>query len=100
MFEISPFFIPLAVFAGGVLSPIVGWARAYLDTKKTANVTPTPIEKLDLVRVGTSAIIAAIAAFLFLGQYATAVSVGLPDIEIAFVAGFGADKIVKNAIGI
>jgi len=101
MFQtVSPYFIPLAVFLGGILAPIVGWARAYLDTKKAQAVTPTPTEKLDPVRIIASGVIAFIAALIFLGQYAAAVSVGLPDLELAFVAGFGADKIVKNAVGI
>ena len=94
---LSPMFIPLAVFLGGILAPILGWARAYLDSKKTPD---TEIEKIDPKRLGASAVIAVIAAIIFLGQYSTALSVGLPDLELAFIAGFGADKIVKNAIGI
>lgn len=47
-----------------------------------------------------AAVIVVIAAIIFLGQYSAAVSVGLPDLELAFIAGFGADKIVKNAMGI
>jgi len=93
--DMSPMWIPVAVFIGGVLAPILGWARARLDAKKTGDV-----EGLQWERVVASAIIAAIAAFIFLGQYSAAISVGLPDLELAFVAGFGADKIIKNAIGI
>lgn len=100
MLTVSPLFIPLAVFIGGVLAPILGWARAYLDSKKVAAVTTTTIEKIDMKRIMASGVIAAIAAVIFLGQYSGAVSVGLPDLELAFIAGFGADKIVKNAIGI
>jgi hypothetical protein len=101
MFQtVSPLWIPVAVFLGGVLAPVLGWARAYLDSKNRAEVMPTPIEKLDYKRIIASGFIAVIAALIFLGQYSAAVSVGLPDLELAFVAGFGADKIVKNAIGI
>jgi len=91
----SPWLMPIAVFLGGILSPVLGWARAYRDAKKAGGV-----EKLDIRRVVISTIIAAIFALIFLGQYTFAVSIGLPDLELAFIAGFGADKIVKNAIGI
>ncbi len=108
MFQtVSPLFIPLAVFAGGVLAPVLGWARAYLNSKNARDIVSSqgvgespPVEKMDWKRVAASAVIAALAAVVFLGQYSGAVSVGLPDIETAFVAGFGADKIVKNAIGL
>lgn len=102
MFTMSPFYIPAAVFFGGILAPILGWAAAYRDSKK-APVVPgavPPTEPFDWKREFASAIIAAIAAIIIMGQYAAAISVGLPDLEIAFIAGFGADKIVKNAIGI
>lgn len=99
--NLSPLFIPVAVFIGGICAPILGWARAYLDSKKVAGtVQDAGIEKFDYKKLIASAIISAIAALIFLGQYASAVSVGIPDLEIAFVAGFGADKIVKNAIGL
>jgi ABC-type transport system involved in cytochrome c biogenesis permease component len=93
--------IPVVVFIGGILAPILGWARAYLNTKHDASlVQNTTIEKLDIKRIYASAVISCIAAFIFLGQYSSAISVGLPDLELAFIAGFGADKIVKNSIGI
>ncbi len=99
--SLSPLFIPLAVFAGGCIAPILGWAMNYRTSKALQKVAEsTPTEQLDWGRVGASAIIAAVAGFLFWGQYSAAISVGLPDIELAFIAGFGADKIVKNVIGI
>jgi len=96
MFQaVSPLWIPVAVFVGGVLAPILGWARARLNATRAGTT-----ERLEIGRILASAIIALLAAVIFLGQYSAAVSVGLPDLELALVAGFGADKIVKNTIGI
>ena len=46
----SPWLIPIAVFLGGILSPILGWARAYRDAKKVGD-----IEKLNIRRDSASA---------------------------------------------
>lgn len=99
--NLSPMFIPLAVFCGGIFAPVLGWARAYLDSKKEQGAnSEIKVEGFDARRLLASGIIAVIAAMIFMGQYAAAISVGLPDLELAFIAGFGADKIIKNAIGI
>jgi len=87
--DLSPMWIPVAVFAGGIISPFLGWATAYRESGKA--------EKISWLKVASSAVIGVIAAFVFFGQYSSAVSVGIPDMELAFVAGFGADKILKNA---
>lgn len=92
---LSPIWILVAVFLGGVCAPILGWARAKLDAQKAGAIEP-----FDFSRLIASSIIAAIAAVLFFSQYSTALSVAFPDVVLAFVAGFGADKIVKNAVGI
>ncbi len=92
----SPIWVPVAVFFGGIMAPILGWAVANRDAKKAGEEH----EKLELRRVGSSSIIAFVAALIFFGQYSAAVSVGLPDLELAFIAGFGADKIIKGAVGI
>ncbi len=92
----SPMWIPVMVLFGGLMAPILGWAVANRDAKKAGQET----EQLELRRVGASAIISFVAALIFFSQYAAAISVGLPDLELAFIAGFGADKIVKGAIGI
>lgn len=95
--ELSPTWIPLAVFIGGILAPVLGWARAYQNSKSSGK---GDVEHFEYKRLLASGIISAIAALIFLGQYSAAISVGLPDLELAFIAGFGSDKIVKNAIGI
>jgi hypothetical protein len=97
MFQaVSPFWIPVAVFFGGILAPLLGWAIANRD----ASIAGQAHEPLEMRRVGASAVISFVASLIFLGQYSAAISVGLPDLELAFVAGFGADKIIKSTIGI
>lgn len=104
--ELSPLFIPVAIFLGSVIAPVLGWVRAYQDSKKSqieaaiANEPIPPVEPLDWKKVGISAFIGVLAGLIEFGLYNTAVSVGYADLLTAFIAGFGADKIVKNAIGI
>jgi hypothetical protein len=106
MITLSPYFIAIPVLLGAFLSPILGWARAYLNSKATVKAlepgetSPGGLEQMDWKKVMASTIIGLVAALLFLGQYSGAVSIGLPDLEIALIAGFGADKIVKNLIGL
>lgn len=83
-------FIVGAVFAGGVLSPILGYLRAKKDEQ----------EQFDWGSFVASVLIAAIAGLIVAGMYYSQPAIALPDIINAFVAGFGADKIVKNVIGI
>lgn len=96
LLQMSPFWIPLAVFLGGVLSPILGWARANQNAKAAGGEG----ESLNWKKVAASAVIAFIAAVIFFATYSAAISVGFPDLITAFIAGFGADKIVKNGVGI
>jgi hypothetical protein len=98
----SPYYIAVAVFLGSILSPVLGWARARLDSKNAAAASPAPapIEQFNYKQLLASAVIGFVAALFYIGQFATVTTVNLADLELALVSGFGADKIIKNFIGI
>lgn len=89
---LNPIFIAPAFMLGGILSPIVGWARAAKNSE-AAN--------FDWLKFLKSFVIALTASLLYFGSlYVNAYAISLSDINIAFVAGFAADKFLKKTLGV
>ena len=55
--EMNPLLVPLLVCIGGVLSPVLGWARAYQNSKTKSEI----LEPFDFKKLVVSAIIAVVA---------------------------------------
>lgn len=109
--QLNPLWVPVVVFLASTISPIVGWAMAYLESKKSqeaalaktatgAVITLPPLVKVDWLQVLASAIIGLIAAGIEFGLYSSAISVGFPDLLTAAVAGFAGERNVKKFLGL
>jgi xanthine/uracil permease len=109
MNSLNPLLTGVAILLGSILSPVLGWARNYLNNRAfvkaaiRARLTPpkaTPEASFDYKQLIASGIIGIVAALITIGSQTGITSVSLHELEITFVAGFGADKLVKNAIGL